>query len=198
MKVIIDRQKISRRQRLANVASIGGLLILLASVVLPLINAAFTNYATILMVIGLAVAMLGVFYANRWVKKPRPEDRLDETLKSLHDTYRLYHYPALQCDHVLLTPGGVVVFETINLEGKFTYKDGRWKEKITLGRALRYLVEEHLGNPIRAAQGSAAYLQDLFSQQIPGGETVPVLPRHEPRPETPSPEYGDPDAPDLF
>ena len=140
MKVIIDRQKISRRQRLANVASIGGLLILLASVVLPLINAAFTNYATILMVIGLAVAMLGVFYANRWVKKPRPEDRLDETLKSLHDTYRLYHYPALQCDHVLLTPGGVVVFETINLEGKFTYKDGRWKEKITLGRALRYLV----------------------------------------------------------
>ena len=174
MKVIIDRKKIALRQRLANIASLGGLLLLLASVVLPLINVAWTTYSTLLMVIGLAMAMLGIYFANRWVKKPRPEDRLDDALKTLPDIYRLYHYPALPCQHLMLTPGGVVVLETINLEGNFSYKQGRWREKIGLGRALRYLVEEHLGNPIRSAQADVAYLKDQFSEKIPGGEAVPV------------------------
>jgi len=174
MKVIIDRKKIGLRQKLSNIASLGGLLLLLASVVLPLINAAWTAYSTLIMVIGLAMAMLGIFFANRWVKKPRPEDRLDEALKTLHDTFRLYHYPSLPCEHVMLTPGGVVVLEVNNLEGRFFYKQGRWREKISLGRALRYLVEEHLGNPIRAALDDVAYLENQFREQISGGETIPV------------------------
>ena len=174
MKVIIDRKKIGLRQKLSNIASLGGLLLLLASVVLPLINAAWTAYSTLIMVIGLAMAMLGIFFANRWVKKPRPEDRLDEALKTLHDTFRLYHYPSLPCEHVMLTPGGVVVLEVNNLEGVFSYKQGRWREKISLGRALRYLVEEHLGNPIRAALDDVAYLENQFREQISGGETIPV------------------------
>ena len=174
MKVIIDRKKIGLRQKLSNIASLGGLLLLLASVVLPMINAAWTAYSTLIMVVGLAMAMIGIYSANRWVKKPRPEDLLDETLKNLHDTYRLYHYPALPCDHIMLTPGGVVVLETNNLEGKFSYKNGRWREKISLGRALRYLVEEHLGNPIRSAADDVEYLKEQFSERIPGGEDIPV------------------------
>ena len=61
MKVIIDRKKIALRQRLANIASLGGLLLLLASVVLPLVNAAWTTYSTLIMVVGLAMAMIGIF-----------------------------------------------------------------------------------------------------------------------------------------
>ena len=70
--------------------------------------------------------------------------------------------------------GGVVVLETNNLEGKFSYKNGRWREKISLGRALRYLVEEHLGNPIRSAADDVEYLKEQFSERIPGGEDIPV------------------------
>ncbi|OGO25395.1 MAG: hypothetical protein A2W33_02770 [Chloroflexi bacterium RBG_16_52_11] len=174
MKVIIDRKKIGTRQKLSNFASLGGLLLLLVSVVLPLIDVTWNTYSTIIMVIGLAMAMIGIYFANRWVKKPRPEALLDETLINLHDTYRLYHYPALPCDHVMLTPGGVVVLETNNLEGKFSYKNGRWREKIGLGKVLRYLVEVHLGNPIRSAMDDVSYLKDQLSVRIPGGETIPV------------------------
>lgn len=174
MKILINQKQIRRRQRLSNAASLGGLALLLASVVLPLAYPALAVFAMLLMVLGLAMAMIGIYFANRWVKKPRPEDVLDHALKGLSDLHRLYHYPRLPCDHVLLTPWGVVVLETINLEGKFTYKDGRWKERISLGRALRYIVEEHLGNPIRAALGSEAFLRRMISEAIPGGETVPV------------------------
>lgn len=174
MKIMIDQAQVQRKRRLSNVASIGGLFLLLASVVLPLIRTEFATYSTILMVLGLAVAMIGIYFANRWVKKPRPEDRLDDALKSLSDFHCLYHYPKLPCDHVLLTPWGVLVLETINLEGEFHYREGRWKEKMGLGRALRYIVEEHLGNPIKSALASEAYLKGRLNENAPAGREIPV------------------------
>ena len=174
MKIVIDQAQVQRKRRLSNVASIGGLFLLLASVVLPLLKPEFATYSTILMVLGLAVAMIGIYFANRWVKKPRPEDRLDDALKSLNDFHCLYHYPKLPCDHVLLTPWGVLVLETINLEGEFHYREGRWKEKMGLGRALRYIVEEHLGNPIKSALASEAYLKSRLNENTPAGREIPV------------------------
>ena len=174
MKILIDQVKVKRRRRLSNIASVGGLLLLLASVVLPLIRPEYATYSTVLMVLGLAVAMIGIYFANRWVKKPRPEDRLDNALKSLGDFHRLYHYPNLPCDHVLLTPWGLLVLETINLEGNFHYQDGRWKEKMGLGRALRYIVEEHLGNPIKSALASESYLKSRLNEETPDGRDIPV------------------------
>jgi hypothetical protein len=74
----------------------------------------------------------------------------------------------------LLTPWGVLVLETINLEGEFHYREGRWKEKMGLGRALRYIVEEHLGNPIKSALASEAYLKSRLNENIPTGREIPV------------------------
>jgi len=174
MKILIDQAQVQRKRRLSNIASIGGLFLLLASVALPLIWPEVATYSTVLMVLGLAVAMIGIYFANRWVKKPRPEDRLDDALKSLSDFHCLYHYPKLPCDHVLLTPWGVLVLETINLEGEFHYQDGRWKEKMGLGRALRYIVEEHLGNPIKSALASENYLKSRLNGDTPDGREIPV------------------------
>ena len=176
MKSIINHQKVSSRAMAANVASISGLFILLGSVVLPLFRPQFAGLTTYMMVAGLLIAMVGIYYANRWVKKPRPEDSLDHALKGLSDGYHLYHYPSLPCDHILLTPGGVVVLETVNLDGQFSYKDGRWKEKMTLGRALRWVVEEHLGNPVQSALAGAAFLQGRLAENIPGGADIPIKP----------------------
>jgi Nuclease-related domain len=174
MKVLIDQVKVKRRRGLSNIASVGGLFLLLASVVLPLIRPEYAAYSTVLMVLGLAIAMVGIYFANRWVKKPRPEDRLDNALKSLSDFHRLYHYPNLPCDHVLLTPWGVLIMETINLEGEFHYTNGRWKEKMGLGRALRYIVEEHLGNPIKSAQASETFLNSRLNEDSLDGRNIPV------------------------
>jgi Nuclease-related domain len=174
MKSYIDHQKVSRRAMLANVASVGGLIVLLGSVALPLIRPAFTAYSTIVMLAGLAIAMLGIYYANRWVKKPRPEQRLDEALKGLSDSHCLFHYPSLPCDHLLLSPTGVVVLETVNLEGLFSYKDGKWRENMTMSRAVRYIVEEHLGNPIKSALATENYIKKTLSRQVEGGEAIPV------------------------
>ncbi len=174
MKIVIDGEKVRRRARFANAASVGGLLMLLASTILPYFVRGVELMASVLLVLGLFVAMLGVYYANRWVRKPRPEAVLDNELKSLSNSYRLFHYAHKAADHLLLTPFGVTVLETVNLEGRFQYKNGRWHEYMRLGRAIRYIVEEHLGDPIKAAFSAKEYLQRELREKIEGGEEIPV------------------------
>jgi len=174
MKTYIDRKKVGTRAELSNLASIGGLVLLLASVLLPLFLPKAANFSFVLMVAGLGTAMVGIFYANRWVRKPRPEERLDKALKGLADSYHLYHYPAFPPDHLLLTPNGVVILETISLAGSFSYKEGRWREAMTIGRALRSIVEEHVGDPIKSALRTEQTLRERLRQVVEG--TVPIKP----------------------
>jgi hypothetical protein len=174
MKTYIDRKKIGTRAELSNLASIGGLVLLLASVLLPLFLPKAANFSFALMVAGLGTAMVGIYFANRWVRKPRPEERLDKALKGLADSYHLYHYPSLPSDHLILTPNGVVVLETIGLAGSFSYKGGHWREAMTIGRALRFIVEEHIGDPIKSAYRSEQVLRERLEKIAAGA--VPIKP----------------------
>lgn len=166
MKVIIDRGALQRRARLSHVASLGGLLVLFGSVAISLWQPDWTALTAILLVAGFTISLTGIYFANRWVKKPRPEDVLDLSLKGLDDRHRLYHY-TLPCDHVLLMPTGLVVLKTVGLDGVFTYQNAKWRQKMSMGRAMRFFVEERLGDPIARAQGCAATLQARLAQALP-------------------------------
>lgn len=168
---VMDTPRINRYALLANAASVGGLLLLLASVALPMFVVSLAPFSLAMMVIGMGVAMVGIYFANRWVRKPRPEVQIETALKGLGDTYVLFHYPRLPIDHILLTPYGVLVIETISYAGFFTYRDGKWKEGMTLGRAMRYIVEEHLGDPGNMAASEVQLLHEKFI-----GAGVPLVP----------------------
>ncbi len=174
MKPYIDRQKVNTRAALANLASVGGLILLLASVLLPLFLPALASLALTLLIAGGVIAMVGIYFANRWVRRPRPEESLDKALKSFDDKYRLYHYPALPCDHILLTPGGVIAMEVVNLGGSFSYRNGKWKEAMTIGRALRYMVEPRVGNPLVVAAELTEDIRGWLREQVGAAVTVPV------------------------
>ena len=174
MKIIIDRQKVNARAALANFASVGGLIVLLASVLIPLFLPSWINFSSILFIVGLGAAMIGIYFANRWVRKPRPEESLDKALKSLDDHYHIYHYPSLPCEHILLTPIGVIALEVVNLNGSFSYHHGQWKESMTIGRAIRYIVEERVGDPVVFAQGITAELERRFEKELGKESKVPI------------------------
>ena len=174
MKVFIDHQKVNTRVQLSNLASVGGLLLLLVSVVISLFFASWSNVAYILMILGMGMAMIGIYFANRWVRKPRPEESLAKALKSFDDQYRLFHYPRLPCDHLLLTPTGIVILEVYNIAGSFTYRQGRWKEAMTIGRALRYIVEERVGDPILSTRRMEVSLKELLRRELETSTTIPI------------------------
>jgi hypothetical protein len=174
MKVFIDRQKIERRARLSNLASIAGLVLLLGSVALPLFLPAWANIAYVLMIAGIGISMIGIYFANRWVRKPRPEASLPPALKSFDDKYRLYLYPCLPCDHILLTPAGLVALETTNLAGQFSLRQGQWKEALSIGRALRYIVEEPVRNPVQSKQQLEEELKELLVKEFGSEAVIPI------------------------
>ena len=176
MKTVIDRQRLRRRANAAHAASLGGLAVLLGAVVLSMARPAWATPAAVLMVLGFAISSVGIYSANRWVRKPRPEDTVALALKGLGDPHRIYHY-LLPADHVLLTPGAVVVIETVNLEGRFTYHSGRWKQQMPLGRALRFFLEETLGNPTARAEADAGRMRAELQARLPAdAAAVPVVP----------------------
>lgn len=169
---IIDTPRVNRYAMLANVASVGGLLILMASVALPMFYQNLASLSAVLMIVGLGCAMVGIYFANRWVRRPRPEDQIHQALKGLGDSYAVCHYPRLPIDHLLVTPAGIIVFETIAYQGMFVFRDGKWKENMTIGRAIRYIVEEHLGDPVRTVESEVAFLQNRLQQENLG--EVPI------------------------
>jgi hypothetical protein len=172
MKTLMDRDGLRKRATASHVASLGGLAAMLGGVVLSMVRPEWATPTAVLIVAGFAISTVGIYFANRWVKKPRPEDTLALALKGLGDPHRIYHY-LLPADHVLLTPSAVVVIETVNLEGRFVFRDGRWKQHMPLGRALRFFVEEMFGDPTVRAQVEAARLRDLLQARLPG-DAAPV------------------------
>jgi hypothetical protein len=175
MKVCVDRQKLNARAQAANFASVGGLVLLLVSVAVPLFLPQWSSFSTILMIVGAVGAMVGIFFANRWVRKPRPEDSLDKVLKSLDDHYRIYHYPtSLPCEHILLTPTGLLAMEVVNLSGYYTYRNGRWKEAMTPGRALRYIVEQRVSDPVALAAALTQEIKSRIEKEFAGAVSAPV------------------------
>jgi len=176
MRVVLNKARLARRAQVANLASVGGMVALLAGVIVPLFLPQLGQIAPLVVILGgIIISMVGIYQANRWVRKPRPEEQLGKALKGLDDKYVLYHYPAgLPCDHLLLTPGGVVNLETVNLAGQFTYQNKRWSERMTFGRALRSIVEERLGDPTK----SALAVQRNLTEQLTAltGEAVAVKP----------------------
>ena len=104
----------------------------------------------------------------------QPEESLDKALKAFDDHYRIYHYPALPCDHLLLTPAGVTAFEVVNLNGSFSYREGRWKEAMTIGRALRYMVEPRVVDPSVVARGQVEELGERFRKELGAEAAVPI------------------------
>ena len=174
MKVLIDRERLRRRAAASHAASLGGLLIILGAVVLTMSRPQWATFTAVLLVLGFTVSTVGIYFANRWVKKPRPEDTLALGLKGLGDPHRIYHY-LLPVDHLLLTPSGVLVIEIVNLEGRFVYHAGRWRQHMPLGRALRFFVEETFGDPTARAQSEATRISELLDAHLPaGGPPVPV------------------------
>ncbi len=175
MKIFVDRQKLNARAQAANVASVGGLMLLLASVVIPYFVPGWSTYTSVMMVLGAAGAMVGIYLANRWVRKPRPEESLDKALKAFDDNYRLYHYPAsLPCEHILLTPTGLLAMEVVNLNGYFSRRNGRWKEAMTVGRALRYIVEERVSDPAMLCQAMVDEVNNRITREFGDRMIVPV------------------------
>jgi hypothetical protein len=180
MRIVRDDEMIGRRRRIGQVASLVGLGILAAGMAvvffgpqwgIPVDVAVWVPLGTL--IVGFVLSQIGLYFTNRWGRRPRPDQLVDQNLKGLGKEYKMYHY-VLPAPHVLLTPEGPLVIVVRLDAGVITARGDRWRQKMSAWRVLTFLGREGLGNPTREAQYQVQQVQRLISERAQELVDAPV------------------------
>ena len=157
MRIITNPKKIQRNYKIGLYTSLASLVFLFIAVGLTLTQTtSLTTYSFAAMLAGLVLSQIGVYFANRWGKSPRIDERLTQSLKGLDDRYTLYHYTT-PVPHLLTGPAGLWVLVPQYQGGQITYDGKRYRQQ-GVGLFGRLISQEGLGRPDAEAQ---AYEEDM-------------------------------------
>lgn len=175
MEVFRDERKIRINREIGRWATLGGLIVLIAGLVVSIRSPQVVWISMISLVVGFFASAVGVFYANHWTRSPRADQVLDSALKGISNHYHMYHY-LLPVQHVLIGPAGVFVFRTYSHEGPITYDGKKWRQKFKLIRALGFSGQEALADPVRDAQMDVLRFRRWLANRMPEDQIPKVMP----------------------
>ena len=147
MIIVRNERLIRRNKKIGNISGILSIIILGLGMYVSFRFQDRIGYSLAALVLGFSLSQVGIFYTNRFVKSPRPDEELDSALKGLDDEYALYHYQS-PVNHLLVGPAGIWVLYPFPQKGKIIYdeKKNRWK-KIGGNLYLRFFAQDSIGRP---------------------------------------------------
>jgi hypothetical protein len=177
MKVITNDRLIKRNGRLGQVATISGLLVLVGGMFVSFRYPNFAGYAWVALLLGFALSQLGLYFGNRWGRRPRPDELIDQGLKGLNDQYSIYHYMT-PVSHLLVGPSGLWVILPYYQVGTIVYEKGRWKQKGGgfMQRYLRAFAQEGVGRPDIEAPNEVQSITKFLNKRLPDRDYPEVTP----------------------
>lgn len=173
MIIIRDEKKIARFRTIGQVASFVGMAALIGGMVLVFTGDPEDVFwlQMVALLVGWILSQVGIYFAQRYVRRPRPDQVLDEALEKAARDGRFYHY-ILPAPHVLLTPAGIIVFVAKFQGGNISVEGDKWRQK---GMGLRRLFgQENIGNPSREAEHYVAAIASFLKKHAPEIEEVPI------------------------
>lgn len=173
MRVITNEPLVEKRARAAQRGMTIGVVLLFGAMFLSF-NPRFVLLAYGLMLVGLVVVNWTGHAAGKWLRKPRVDQTLAKALKGLGHSHRLYSY-LLPAEHVLLSPTGLYVLKAKLLDGRISCHGDSWRRQLSLGRLVRMLSEERLGNPSKQAQSETEMMRRFVTSHLPDVD-VPMQP----------------------
>jgi hypothetical protein len=167
MDVITNERLIKRNARIGQVSSLVGLLILGAGMYISFTQPELFSISLGALLVGFALSQVGIYFGNRWGRRPRPDELLNQSLKGLDGRYKLYHYQS-PSSHLLVGPAGVWVILPRHQRGTISYEKGRWRQRGG-NLYLKIFAQEGIGRPdleINSELDSAKqYLSKLFPEE---------------------------------
>lgn len=175
--MIIHRNEklIKRNSRIAQFTMLGGLLVLGIGIFVSFRYPEQVSLTFGALIFGFLLSQIGIYFSNRWGRRPRPDEILDAALKGLDSKYALYHYET-PTPHLLVGPAGVWVLMPYYQRGRITYSGGRWRQKNTgLGQLyMRIFAQEGLGRPDLEVAHEVETIQRFLASKLQGVELPPV------------------------
>jgi hypothetical protein len=168
MKIVSNPKKINLYYKIGMYTSLASLAFPVGAVILTLTGATrpdLTAYSFIAMIIGLILSQIGVYFANRWGKSPRVDERISLGLKGLDDRYTLYHY-VTPVPHLLAGPAGVWVITPEYQSGTITYEKSRYRQK-GVGFFGKVVGQEGLGRPELDANSQKEDFEKFLKKSLP-------------------------------
>lgn len=147
MDIITNERLILRNARIGQVTSIVGLVVLAGGMFISFTRPEYFTISLIALLLGFGLSQIGIYFGNRWGRRPRPDEILNTALKGLDGRYRLYHY-STPTSHLLVGPAGVWVLMPRHQAGRITYDEAkkRWRQKGG-NLYLKIFAQENLGRP---------------------------------------------------
>lgn len=147
MEIISNEGLIKRNARIGQVTSITGLVVLAGGMFISFTRPEMFSVSLIALLVGFGLSQIGIYFGNRWGRRPRPDEELSEALKGLDGRYSLYHYTT-PTSHLLVGPAGVWVLMPRQQGGTITYDENkkRWRQKGG-NLYLKIFAQENLGRP---------------------------------------------------
>ena len=180
MDIITNERLIQRNARIGQITSIVGLLVLAGGMFISFTRAELFLFSLIALVVGFGLSQIGIYFGNRWGRRPRPDEILDTALKGLDKRYSIYHYTSPTA-HLLIGPAGIWILLPRHQGGEITYDESknRWKQKGG-NLYLKIFAQENLGRPDleigSEIHAVSSYLQDHFDEeQVPDIQAALIL-----------------------
>jgi hypothetical protein len=179
MKIVTNEKLIKRNARIGSIANTTGLLVLVGVMVLSFMNPNYFNLYWVGLFLGFVLSQIGIFFRNRWGRKPRLDELLDKGLKGLNDQYSIYHYTT-PVDHLLIGPSGLWVLMPFYQGGKIIYDKKRYRQKGggVVQRWLRLMGGEGIGRPELDANSEVSSIYRYLKKNLPDSnlpEPQPIM-----------------------
>ncbi len=175
MKIVKNEKMIKRNARIGGIVTIVSLAILGLGMYITFARPEQFFLSIIALFVGFILSQVGIFFTNRWGRKPRPDQMLDQALKGLDDRYSLYHYH-VPASHVLVGPAGIWTLHPKTQKGSIIYQKNRWRQRGGgfLQGYLRLFAQEGIGRPDLEIESDVNSLRKYLTRQLPDLELPPI------------------------
>jgi hypothetical protein len=171
MNIETNDKLIRRNARIAQISMVTGLLVLVGGMVLSFRSPEQFGLSLAALLLGFVLSQIGIYFGNRWGRRPRPDEILNQALKGLDGRYYLYHYTT-PASHLLVGPAGIWALFPRNQRGTITFERGRWRQRGggVMMSYLRIFAQEGLGRPDLDIQHEVEniekFLQNLMEDEV--------------------------------
>lgn len=175
MKIVKNEKMIQRNARIGSVVTIVSLAILGVGMYITFMRPEQFYLSVIALLVGFLLSQVGIFYTNRWSRKPRPDEMLEQALKGLDDRYGLYHYHT-PASHLLVGPAGIWTLHPKTQRGSITYNKNRWRQRGggILQGYLRIFAQEGIGRPDLEIDSDVDGLSKYLKRHLPDFDLPPI------------------------
>ena len=174
MDITTNERLINRNARIGQITSIIGLVVLAGGMFISFTRPELFTISLIALLVGFGLSQIGIYFGNRWGRRPRPDEILDTALKGLDGRYSIYHY-STPTSHLLVGPAGVWILMPRQQAGTITYDEAkkRWRQKGG-NLYLKIFAQENLGRPDLEIGSEMHAISSFLEEKLPGEEVPDV------------------------